>query len=564
MTKLILATVCWLMLGVALWADSSSSAKGVIVLTSASGLDPRNVLFSDLLWTDFDGGTVIASDGQKSVFAKKDIGKIVYFDSHYYAQVDNDQQERAFRAGIQAREVVVNTSFLNLDAINDLKSLKDGQSTLESLAHEYPLIQSLLQPKIDILKDDIGKLSGGQSLLDGKWMSQQEAATQTTPQVVGEINKPITFTAKDGKKYVNARVSITNTGLSVITSDGGASVSFDQLPDDLSVFPDSLRRLISGKRQTVPSPHYAEPPSIAPTIMGTSKPVISATKGENETLNDASTSMKTPTTGTQEPLPADLEEARSFIERQLGQSFVGSVSPIGEKPTVRIEQKTGHIYINNYFGSQDCLLESLDPNSIVEENTDEGVALVIHTRNHERTVRYPSKSNGYIDRFELLAVPQEERVAKAFSYLINSYSVNYGESGETTESNDLRAKLCKELRAALSSSDVEKFSVSYDKPTETVTYEYIEQGAYIEICLPIKKIDPQGIKWAQSGMNRSKLILVTIDDKPAFQQEQDYAVKDHYLLNSLDINFPTENDASEFADTITQLCKELGWQPSKF
>ncbi len=268
MNKLFLSTTCWLVLGVSLWADPSSSPKGVIVLTSASGLDPRNVLFTDLSWADFYGGNVIDTNGRKSVFAKKDIGKIVYFDSNYYAQLDNDQQKRAFRSGIQAREVVVNTAYSNLDATNNLKSIQDGEKTLESVAHEYPAIQPLIQPQIDVLKDDITKLSEGQCLADGKWMSQQEAATKNTVPVVGEINKPVTFTTKDGKKYVNATVSITDTGLSVLTLDGGASVPFDQLPDDLSAFPDAVRKAIIQKR------HLATPNSFPVVSRSTAPPPV--------------------------------------------------------------------------------------------------------------------------------------------------------------------------------------------------------------------------------------------------------------------------------------------------
>jgi hypothetical protein len=222
-----------------LLADSSTTAKGVMILTSASGSDPRNVLFSDQIWTDFYGGNVIDSDGQKSAFAKKDIGKIIYFDSAYYTQLNNDPQEKAFREGIQAREVVTNTSFLNLNATNDLKSLEDSEAYLESLAHNYLAIQSLIQPQIDRLKDDVTKLSGGQCFVDGKWMSQQQAALQTATPVVGQSRKPVTFTTKDGKRFVNATVTVADKGVSVLTSDGGASVSFDQLPDDISGFPSS-------------------------------------------------------------------------------------------------------------------------------------------------------------------------------------------------------------------------------------------------------------------------------------------------------------------------------------
>ncbi len=248
MNKLILLIFCGLTVGTGLWADPTSNAKGVMILTSASGIDPRNILFSDQIWTGFDGGEVVDTGGQKTDFAKRDIGKVIYFDSNFYSQLDNDQQEKAFRAGIQAREVVVDTSFLNLDTSTGLKTVQDSESTLESLVHDYPAIQSLVQPQIDRLKDDITKLSAGQSLQDGTWLAQGQAARQGPP-TIGGGPKTLTFTTKDGKKYVNARVDVTDTGISVLTADGGTTIPFDQLPDDLSGFPESVRKLVDQKRQ---------------------------------------------------------------------------------------------------------------------------------------------------------------------------------------------------------------------------------------------------------------------------------------------------------------------------
>jgi tetratricopeptide (TPR) repeat protein/sugar lactone lactonase YvrE len=292
---------------------NSSNIEGVIILTSASGLDPRNVLFSDLIWTDFDGGTVIDSNGQKSVFAKKDIGKIIYFDSHYYYQLNNNQQEAVYREGIQAREVVVNTAFLNLDAINDLKSLQDSQSTLESIARVYPPTQSLIQPQIDLLKDDITKLSSGQSLVDGKWMSKEEANTQKTP-VIGENDKPVTFSTKDGKKYINAKVSITDTGLSVLTSDGGASVPFDQLPDDLSAFPQKLQAQIAANRQITVA---ANTPAGQPSQQDTAKPAPSGNT-QNQSHDQSAVPNESPQVSNSLNQASEFDPQRALVFYKMG------------------------------------------------------------------------------------------------------------------------------------------------------------------------------------------------------------------------------------------------------
>lgn len=78
------------------------------------------------------------------------------------------------------------------------------------------------------------------------WASTPEVK----PPLVGETNKPVTFTTKDGKHYDNARVSVTDAGLSVLTPDGGASVPFNQLPDDLSAFPQLIRKVVADRRKS--------------------------------------------------------------------------------------------------------------------------------------------------------------------------------------------------------------------------------------------------------------------------------------------------------------------------
>ena len=67
---------------------------------------------------------------------------------------------------------------------------------------------------------------------------------QTAPQGVGDVSKTVTFTTRDGKTYVDAKVSVTDTGLSVLTSDGGTTVPFSLLPDGLAVFPGYIAKRI--------------------------------------------------------------------------------------------------------------------------------------------------------------------------------------------------------------------------------------------------------------------------------------------------------------------------------
>jgi hypothetical protein len=59
----------------------------------------------------------------------------------------------------------------------------------------------------------------------------------------------VTFMTKDGKQYDQVRVAIQGSDLQVLTSDGWVTIPFDELPDDISKFPASVRERIGAKRQ---------------------------------------------------------------------------------------------------------------------------------------------------------------------------------------------------------------------------------------------------------------------------------------------------------------------------
>jgi Tfp pilus assembly protein PilF len=61
----------------------------------------------------------------------------------------------------------------------------------------------------------------------------------------------VTFSTRLGQRYEQARVMVVDDGLQVLTPDGWVTLSFDQLPEDLSPFPDDLQKQITAKRQAV-------------------------------------------------------------------------------------------------------------------------------------------------------------------------------------------------------------------------------------------------------------------------------------------------------------------------
>ena len=300
-------------------------------------------------------------------------------------------------------------------------------------------------------------------------------------------------------------------------------------------------------------------------LVGSSHHFTSSTPEQTEVADSGQVTDGTGSAATSSP--ADIEEARAFIEKKLGQAWGFSTKKW--TATVKIDNATGHIHID-YNGHYDCLLSSLDPDSIVEKKDANDDDLVIYTRDHARvvTVNHGGGQDEVTDRIELLDAPDKERLSKAFAFLINAFPpVN---SATESDSGDLREKLCQELRSSLSADDsLLKSEVSYDKSTETVTAECFGRfnNMYGKLVIPIKQVDPQGIKWTQSGMDKSQMLLVTLDKQPAIEVTHRSAFNQGtpFKVGSYqDLYFPTENDAAEFADTMTQLCKELGWQPSKF
>jgi len=239
---------------------------GIIILKAVAGYEAAAVPFVSIQWVDTNGGYVIDNAGNKTAFINDAIGRVIYFDQAYYEEVDHNQNWTNWRAGLQNREVV----FPPIDSIGltpqDLPRLRREELVLEDIVQRYPSGNAQVAPIIALIKDDTAKLSSGQILQNGKWILAKEAVAPAGAPVVGQVNPPVTFTTKDGTKYVNVIVTPTDTGLSVITSDGGASVPFDQLPDDITSFPAGAREKIQAwKTAHQPAPVAKAPAPPPPT-----------------------------------------------------------------------------------------------------------------------------------------------------------------------------------------------------------------------------------------------------------------------------------------------------------
>ena len=80
-------------------------------------------------------------------------------------------------------------------------------------------------------------------------MQKQIAEKRLAPREKTVVPEFFSFTTKQGKHYDQVRVSVESDGLGVLTQDGQFIVPFRQLPDDLSPFPEALRKQIGAKEQ---------------------------------------------------------------------------------------------------------------------------------------------------------------------------------------------------------------------------------------------------------------------------------------------------------------------------
>ena len=85
------------------------------------------------------------------------------------------------------------------------------------------------------------------------WRAKIRAAHQSGPETSSGI-RLVSFTTKKGKHYDQVRAAMEKNGLRLLTSDGLIAVPFDQLPDDLSVFPEEWREQIAAKQKSIPEP----------------------------------------------------------------------------------------------------------------------------------------------------------------------------------------------------------------------------------------------------------------------------------------------------------------------
>jgi hypothetical protein len=408
-----------------------------------------------------------------------------------------------------------------------------------------------------------------------------ETSVSPSPPTIGDGVKTFTFTTKDGKKYENVKVDVTDTGLSMITSDGGTTVSFDQLPDDLSIFPDYVRRLITEKRQS------SLTQGISPQSQSSPQPGNSATNGLNAATNGNTTggelnlnayleeTLTQPTTS--ESMQAHLkklDEFNSLFDQGLPPDVLTALKFIRGKIRsdnhIVILRDKGLLVMNCDDGPYIVSIKELDPNDIVEKSRSSAYAddtaeywLEIHATG--RTPRITCYSHGslalpsnatsiafYLDDESLCS-----RVANAFADIIRYYGGQPEPSIDDAKTPDQLVKFIQERLAKGDPSRSVDFT--FDPKTDDVKLTYggyfgTDQGGQ-SMTIKITNMKPDDFQWEKSGDNPSKLDVGLYEEVP---------VQGGVVKAPTKLKCANEQDASDVASAFTRLCTMSGWEPSKY
>lgn len=104
-----------------------------------------------------------------------------------------------------------------------------------------------------------GELPADLSVFPADWRPQMLAQHPSTPDDLFGM-KLVSFTTRKGKHYDQVRAAMEGTGLRLLTSQGLIAVPFNQLPDDLSVFPEEWRKKIAARQKELQKSGATSPP----------------------------------------------------------------------------------------------------------------------------------------------------------------------------------------------------------------------------------------------------------------------------------------------------------------
>jgi hypothetical protein len=144
----------------------------------------------------------------------------------------------------------------------DLKKLQDDQAKLEKTAKDFPAMDPWARPKAKELAKEIALYEKGQRKMEGQWLTAEEIrAREETAKAREELAKLKSLsnsntasmgavTTKQGKTYSNFEVTkVDDASIAIRHASGIARIPYKDMPEDLTVFPESVRNQIQEKKE---------------------------------------------------------------------------------------------------------------------------------------------------------------------------------------------------------------------------------------------------------------------------------------------------------------------------
>jgi hypothetical protein len=169
----------------------------------------------------------------------------------------------------------------------------------------------------------------------------------------------VSFTTKDGRKFIQSHVGLEGAGLRASTREGWTTVPLDQLPDDLSPFPPDMREAIT-RRRTAASAVVAETSMLTFTTK--------SGKSYNQVrwmLEDSGIDVLTTAGWTSVPfddLPADHSSFPPDLQKAIAEMSKETTVPANSFSVVSFATRQGKRYDNVRASLDDEGVKALTPN----------------------------------------------------------------------------------------------------------------------------------------------------------------------------------------------------------
>ncbi|PAW79161.1 MAG: hypothetical protein B9S32_04185 [Verrucomicrobia bacterium Tous-C9LFEB] len=230
-------------------SHGAADVKGIVIYEPFDGATPKIIPFTEMAWVSgaFAIVTTPTSTFNLQAYAAQ---HIIYLNEDYWRAVDTNPRLASYRSDFKGKEMVLLQNFPTLEQPRDYESLTKTLHIMEELTHRYPDLNQYLSKAKSTLSQEEGKFKQGLRKIDGKWLTtveyQRLLDSKKTPELKANDNVLIT---KDGKRYEKYTVSrISQSGVSIIYTEGAATIAFDNLPEDLSFLNEAQKKQLAAAK----------------------------------------------------------------------------------------------------------------------------------------------------------------------------------------------------------------------------------------------------------------------------------------------------------------------------